>query len=892
MKILVFAICCYCAYAQGNTDCSIVSGSTACDVLFRCPTATLPNMSVPTITIPSSCLLNRSTVLVCLPGSPTIVCPTKNKDPCFEASSTALDFGLRGCSVLGTAITFWNVSSVALEDVTMDGGKAMRPLSLNLVASLNIASSVFRNGLTPFTGGFTDSGGCIFLMFVRTVDIRHSTFTNCISINNGGAVTVEKDSASIHFENTTFDSCTAKTSYGGALTIFLTHSNLIVATSVFINCHAPLSDGGGFVATNVSSVSVVDTKFVNCISLNNGGAATISRTINVSFIRVQVKNCTAENFGALYIYAVTETAFIDVINVDNSTAVGFGSVYIESERSVSLTRCLLYHSSSPSMWIRPLDEGTTLSIVDTHYVGCKQTQRSDARCLLISPAATTLLQNVTFTLELNSQTPALSFERPVSTKATYTIMPGVSADGVAVAGPDPIVVNGPYPDNITEVQFVAPRFVASAVMGLAVGLSVEGGYRWTVGSPAMLSTIHGVSAAILTGGSVNITLASALTLELPIPREALTPLPVVPYGPVRIVHPPSSRVRTQITTKVDSAVSIVGIGSAVLAAVDASSFTSLQTFTILSSLSCADDRFRTVSPKGSWMLSPLHRAIGSMAPDVPEWDTASPVLWNVVLIVGLCVLHSLVGLCFARDFIMFPGLTVTAAVLLVQGTMYGATLHWSYEVNIPSFTVITGILVTLGPVCIPLAVDAYWMYWKSASSTRIFRAYVDLPSAWILRLALPRGYWAPEADVDQYGVLFAEYVPGVALRTLPVTISHYCVVGLLAGMRTASKSQCDGVLAILITSLGLYALYHLVVLPKRCVVLNVTAGVSCILNAVVVGVGDDAVSDVIGAVLIVVSLVNGATCVYVAWWERSRISQRCTGGGEQLGTEFTLIGNF
>ncbi len=185
------------------------------------------------------------------------------------------------------------------------------------------------------TGGSnTSSGGGICVSDSATLNLKGITILNCVSTDEGGAIAVDSESATVNIEdvafynNRTYDSSTE--CYGGA--IYNDGGTLNIKNSLFEGNYS--EDDGGAIYDDGGKISVKDTKFYSNSSNEEGGAIFLNDTENASIDRCAfVQNTANENGGAVYVDSVGSSAFFNDCKMHyNDAKEDGGAVYINCDK--------------------------------------------------------------------------------------------------------------------------------------------------------------------------------------------------------------------------------------------------------------------------------------------------------------------------------------------------------------------------------------------------------------------------------------------------------------------------------------------------------------------------------------------------------------------------------
>lgn len=259
-------------------------------------------------------------------GAIVTIGPVTVTNSTFESCTATSDDG--GVIHSHNTVTVTN-STFTHCTATIDGG------AIYSSGTVTVTSSVFESCTTPIASYCT--GGAIYSGSGTVMVINSSTFESCKAgdggaIYSGGNITVTnstltsctaRDGGAIFSSGTftvinssTFNSCTATTSYGGAIhTQSSSSSSFTVTNSMFDSCTAKVR--GGAINSYSTSVTVTNSTFDNCTS-TAGNAGGIYSDGGVTVINSSTFNiCTAKggNGGAIDLIGGT-------IEVTNSTLTG------------------------------------------------------------------------------------------------------------------------------------------------------------------------------------------------------------------------------------------------------------------------------------------------------------------------------------------------------------------------------------------------------------------------------------------------------------------------------------------------------------------------------------------------------------------------------------------
>ncbi|MCQ2470806.1 MAG: hypothetical protein MJ147_02070 [Clostridia bacterium] len=185
------------------------------------------------------------------------------------------------------------------------------------------------------TGGAnTSAGGAICVHDSATVNIKGITILNCVSTDEGGAIAIDSENATVNIEdvafynNRTYDASTE--CYGGA--IYNDGGTLNIKNSLFEGNYS--EDDGGAIYDDGGKLNIKDTTFYFNSSNEEGGALFLNDTKTDSIDRCTFKQNTAnEDGGAVYVESVENNAFFNECKMHyNDAKENGGAVYINCDK--------------------------------------------------------------------------------------------------------------------------------------------------------------------------------------------------------------------------------------------------------------------------------------------------------------------------------------------------------------------------------------------------------------------------------------------------------------------------------------------------------------------------------------------------------------------------------
>lgn len=193
--------------------------------------------------------------------------------------------------------------------ITLDGGRTNGRTLSEAIANegiLELKNVVIQNVDGAFVGG----GAILTNVSAASTTVENCTFTNCHTIHNGGAISVETAAT------TTLTGCT------------------------FQNCTSG-SVGGGIYITSSAPTTITGCTFENCESVGNGGAINITTPAIVTLDGCNMKGCTSgQDGGALYLNA-RGTATINCTISDCRANSQGGGIFLAPSSEVTLDRCTI-----------------------------------------------------------------------------------------------------------------------------------------------------------------------------------------------------------------------------------------------------------------------------------------------------------------------------------------------------------------------------------------------------------------------------------------------------------------------------------------------------------------------------------------------------------------------
>ena len=249
-----------------------------------------------------------------------------------------------------------------------------------------------------------------------TVIILNSTFRDNYTLRDGGAVQVEDDFADVTIRNSIFRNNTAGDE-GGAFQADEDNNTITIVNSQFIS-NTALNDGGAIQLDNDSTVSILETQFIDNRAgggigeLGDGGAIqtdTASEVYTITIARSTFAGNTATTGGgAIDFQGQTLAHIYDTTFISNSTGIsttteGGGAIRTETDNTTLHINRSAFISNQDNgqnidngggaILIEDMD--TTFAITNTTFSGNKSTLNGGAISAQGLTTVTLTLNNVT-----------------------------------------------------------------------------------------------------------------------------------------------------------------------------------------------------------------------------------------------------------------------------------------------------------------------------------------------------------------------------------------------------------------------------------------------------------------------------------------------------------------
>lgn len=227
--------------------------------------------------------------------------------------------------------------------ITLDGGKDKdNGLTLSEAIAnegiLELKNVVIQNVDGAFGGG----GAILTNISAASTIVENCTFTNCHTIHNGGAISVET-AATTTLTGCTFENCTSG------------------------------SVGGGIYITSSAPTTITGCTFENCESVGNGGAINITTPAIVTLDGCNMTGCTSgQDGGALYLNARGTATVTSCTISDCSADSQGGGISLVASSEITLDGCTISGCSANSQGggIYHLSTQTTSTFKNGEISGC------------------------------------------------------------------------------------------------------------------------------------------------------------------------------------------------------------------------------------------------------------------------------------------------------------------------------------------------------------------------------------------------------------------------------------------------------------------------------------------------------------------------------------------
>ncbi len=208
-------------------------------------------------------------------------------------------------------------------------------------------SKLFKGGAIK-NGSNTKRGGGIVVADNATLNLYGGTVLNCISTDDGGAISITGSGAHLNVDggsfygNRTYDS--SGECCGGA--IYSDAATVKISNSLFEGNYA--EDNGGAIYANNGSVSITSTRFCSNSSIEEGGAVFADGSVTTEFRSCLLSQNTSsdDDGGAVYCDSNSGTYFYDCQMYYNHAASEGGAVFINADKVFFIGGCIQYNTAS------------------------------------------------------------------------------------------------------------------------------------------------------------------------------------------------------------------------------------------------------------------------------------------------------------------------------------------------------------------------------------------------------------------------------------------------------------------------------------------------------------------------------------------------------------------
>lgn len=176
--------------------------------------------------------------------------------------------------------------------ITLDGGRTNGRTLSEAIANegiLELKNVVVQNVDGAFAGG----GAILTNESAASTTVENCTFTNCHTIEKGGAISVEKIAATT-ITGCTFQNCTSG-SVGGA--IYITSSAPTTITDCAISGCSANSNGGGIYLSQSSGVTLDGCTISDCSANSQGGGIFLAASSEITLDGCTISGCSANSQG-------------------------------------------------------------------------------------------------------------------------------------------------------------------------------------------------------------------------------------------------------------------------------------------------------------------------------------------------------------------------------------------------------------------------------------------------------------------------------------------------------------------------------------------------------------------------------------------------------------------
>ena len=274
-----------------------------------------------------------------------------------------------------------------------------------------------------------------------------------------------------------------------------------------------------------------------------------------------------------------------------------------------------------------------------------------------------------------------------------------------------------------------------------------------------------------------------------------------------------------VVTKVIGAV----VGISVI--INPGGITSMQGVAMVLQMPCMKPSVKAIAKEASWTLSPLAAVAPAMG-SVPS--EVNMLLWNVVALVFFGLSHYGVVLLAARlnqegrkgalVTLMYPHASLTAAMVLYQGTTFAAYRSiWHMDLAFLPLTLTYQLVFSWG---MPIA---SWWWVRTNMELKWTPNHTDITFA-------PRGIWLPTDTASRYGLFFNDF-DGDNKHFTTVVLVYSHGMALVTSLQPTTDTWCEIQLWVCFVATFLMACAFLYLRPLRWTVANIARAGTLITQA-------------------------------------------------------------
>ena len=260
---------------------------------------------------------------------------------------------IQQASIFLSSATFVNMTNCLFENITSEYGSAMYA---DATTRFHITNSSFKNLYANRSGGaFVFIGGV-------NGDIKNSTFTNCKSIKNGGAIYIDENGwvsgnpSSVNIYGSNFINCTSD--FGGAIA-------QVSGTSEILGCNftqnsATYFGGAVYYTVLMDLIGITDTVFDNNTLLCSSEDGFFGSAVYSLFTPLKISNSTFLNNlnNSIYCYGIVDNN----VSISNSYFKNNG----EAIRAVHVKSLNMDNNTLVDDEVKQFDDDEFLNMVITN----------------------------------------------------------------------------------------------------------------------------------------------------------------------------------------------------------------------------------------------------------------------------------------------------------------------------------------------------------------------------------------------------------------------------------------------------------------------------------------------------------------------------------------------